>query len=63
MVGKEIGAYIIPEDKNFEEFEVSIEYYKKHLPKAGGYWVLYQDGYESFSPAEAFEGGYTLIKE
>lgn len=27
----------------------------------GGYYVRYQDGYESWSPAEAFEEGYTRI--
>ena len=28
-------------------------------PHVGGYYVLYEDGYESFSPAKAFEEGYT----
>lgn len=28
----------------------------------GGYYVLYKDGYESWSPADAFEEGYTRIK-
>jgi hypothetical protein len=27
----------------------------------GGYLVRYEDGYESWSPAEAFENGYTLL--
>ena len=26
----------------------------------GGYFVRYDDGYESWSPASAFESGYTL---
>lgn len=26
-----------------------------------GYYVLYEDGYESWSPARAFETGYTKI--
>lgn len=26
-----------------------------------GYYVLYEDGYNSWSPTEAFEGGYTKI--
>lgn len=29
----------------------------------GGYYIVYKDGYESWSPAEAFEDGYTLIEE
>lgn len=37
---------------------MSPEWVEKHTPEAGGYFVRYADGYESFSPAEAFEGGY-----
>jgi len=40
---------------------VSAEYMTKHKPQPGGYWVKYDDGYSSYSPAAAFEGGYTLI--
>ena len=40
---------------------VSKEYREKHKPVAGGYYVVYKDGYKSFSPAEAFKAGYTLI--
>ena len=29
--------------------------------QAGGYWVRYTDGYESYSPAQAFEEGYTPL--
>lgn len=39
----------------------------KHTPSGktmnaliGGYLVVYGDGYESWSPAEVFEAGYTL---
>ena len=38
---------------------ISHAYMKKHEPRVGGYYVLYKDGYESFSPADAFEDGYT----
>jgi hypothetical protein len=34
----------------------------KPRPQAGWYYVQYGDGYESFSPGEAFEAGYTLPK-
>lgn len=37
------------------------EYVTKHKPTAGGYYVVYADGYKSFSPAEAFEAGYRRI--
>jgi len=40
---------------------VSAEFLAKHKPEVGGYWVQYADGYQSFSPAAAFEEGYTRI--
>ncbi|MFK7941818.1 MAG: hypothetical protein AB8B85_02710 [Paracoccaceae bacterium] len=38
---------------------VDPEYMDKHDPKIGGYYVRYSDGYESFSPKQAFEEGYS----
>lgn len=52
------GATITPEDSGYAPFEVDAEFYLKHQPKAGGYYVVYKDGYKSFSPAKAFEDGY-----
>src|ERR1035438_3716874 len=40
---------------------VSKVYLEKHNPKIDGYYVLYDGGYESWSPAKAFEEGYTRI--
>jgi len=40
---------------------ISKEWGEKHEPDLGGYLVLYDDGYISYSPAEAFEAGYTLL--
>ena len=34
---------------------------RRHRPKVGGYFVRYDDGYESYSPAEAFDAGYTRV--
>lgn len=42
--------------------KIGAEWIAKHQPVAGGYLVVYKDGYQSFSPKEAFEEGYTLIK-
>lgn len=57
------GSYTLtPEDGRYAPFYVSDEFAKKHKPVAGGYYVVYADGYVSFSPAEAFESGYTLIQ-
>ncbi|EQC4552725.1 hypothetical protein [Cronobacter dublinensis] len=52
---------IIPEDKRYAPFEISFDYIEKHNPQPGGYYVQYEGGYESYSPAEAFESGYTRI--
>ena len=46
-------------DRKYKNLEVSQEYMKKHRPHAGGYFVVYKDGYYSFSPSEPFESGYT----
>lgn len=54
-------AIITPEDSNYSPFNVDSEYMVKHQPKVGGYYVVYKDGYRSFSPADAFEEGYTRL--
>lgn len=43
--------------------EVSRGWYIKHEPTEGGYYIRYEDGHTSFSPAEAFEAGYVEIIE
>lgn len=55
------SAMITPEESAFAPLKVNHEYMRKHKPEVGGYYVLYKDGYKSFSPAEAFEDGYTRI--
>jgi hypothetical protein len=32
-------------------------------PKRAGYYLRYPDGYQSWSPAEVFEGAYRLISD
>ncbi len=44
-----------------ESRRVSGAWFEKHKPLAGGYFVLYEDLYESYSPAAEFESGYTRI--
>lgn len=36
-------------------------WFARHSPEVGGYLVVYSDSYTSFSPAAAFEEGYTLL--
>jgi hypothetical protein len=40
---------------------MSNEWVAKHKPRASGYFVEYEDGYQSFSPDFAFETGYTKL--
>lgn len=55
------GARIVPADAHYAPIEVDAAYVCKHVPQAGGYYVVYEDGYKSFSPADAFEGGYAPL--
>ena len=57
------SATITPEEEGYAPFKVSAEYMNKHQPEIGGYYVVYEHNYKSFSPADAFEAGNTLIKE
>ena len=56
-------ATIIPEDEKLAEKEVNSEFVNTHRPEAGGYFVVYKDGYETYSTARVFEGGYAKAKE
>jgi hypothetical protein len=46
-----------------DQVVVDGNYMRKHNPLVEGYYVRYESGYESWSPAEDFEGGYTEIEE
>jgi hypothetical protein len=50
---------VFSESEGHTPVVVGQEYIDKHSPFFGGYLVEYADGYLSFSPAEAFEEGYS----
>ncbi len=52
---------LIFEDQGYAPHSVERSWVKKHDPRPGGYLVIYNDGYQSYSPAKAFEEGYTRI--
>jgi hypothetical protein len=54
-------TYLYDDKKN--AFEVTDEWMAKHAPKIGGYVVIYEDGYQSYSPPEAFEKAYMLTSD
>jgi hypothetical protein len=59
------SATITPVEEGYASFKVDANFVNKHwrfTPRrqiVGGYYVVYSDGYKSFSPAKAFEEGYT----
>ena len=52
-------CYIIGDDG--AKHDVDHLWLKKHQPDPGGYLVRYADGYQSYSPAAAFEQGYAAV--
>lgn len=57
------GAKITPAEEGYAPFDVDADYVTRRRPEAGGYFVVYEDGYQSFSPAKAFEEGYLSLDE
>lgn len=58
-----VGIEITPEEEGYKPFTMGRAYALRHEPKVGGYFVWYEDGYKSYSPAKSFEAGYTLIEK
>lgn len=51
--------YLVPADRRYAPICVGHDdYVLKHKPEVGGYYVVYKDDYQSYSPAKAFEEGY-----
>ncbi len=61
--GMQGSATLHFQNEEYAPITVGKEYNQKHGPLAGGYYVVYQDGYMSWSPAEVFEAGYALIED
>ena len=57
-IAKVEGCTITPEDTTYAPITVEPEMYLRYTPTAGDYYVVYADGYKSFSPGKAFEEGY-----
>lgn len=45
------------------QVDVSNQYMMRYKPQVGDYYALYEDGYESLSPADAWTKGYAPIDE
>lgn len=55
------GYRLTPADHRYAKFTVDASIVSRYMPVPGDYYVVYDDGYKSISPAKAFEEGYTLI--
>jgi len=42
---------------------VTHDWLVKFQPQVGGYVLLYEDGYRSYSPADVFEAGYAKVED
>lgn len=52
---------LVFEDVGYAPISVDWDWYFKHEPRPGGYYVVYTDGYKSYWPAKVFEDVYTRI--
>ena len=57
------GHVLIFEDSALGHHPVDKRWVREKRARPGGYLVVYEDGYESFSPAGAFEAGYHLVED
>jgi len=57
------SAIIQPTDVHYSSFLAGSKFVErfKGTDDDPGYYVVYEDGYESWSPTKAFEDGYTAI--
>jgi len=55
------SCFLVPVNKVYAPIRVGGTYMRKHKPETGGYYVVYADGYQSYSPGKAFEDGYTRL--
>lgn len=49
-------------DKGYAPLGVPDEMFARYVPVTGDYYVVYADGYKSFSPRKAFLEGYKAAK-
>lgn len=59
--GSPIKRLLVPEMEGHAPFEVDEIFVKMNKMAPGWYYVIYNNGYKSASPAKAFEEGYVLI--
>lgn len=56
------GITFTVSDVGFAPVTVTKDVVARYMPVAGDFYVVYADGYKSFSPGKAFREGYTREK-
>jgi hypothetical protein len=59
----EYGCYVKGGDGTAVLREFAPNMTSRYQPKVGDFWVIYDDGYASLSPAKAFNEGYILMDQ
>lgn len=58
-----VGRRLSFVEPGFADVEAEIAMFSRYTPIPGDRYVVYPDGYKSFSPKKAFEDGYTRVVE
>jgi hypothetical protein len=60
--GAVTGYHLHFEEPGYSPVQVTSDWARRtDAPLVGGYYVVYDDGYKSYSPAAPFEAGYARI--
>jgi hypothetical protein len=58
----EVGTYRLSfAEKGYADIFPDAEMFLRYMPVIGDFYVVYADGYKSFSPRKAFLEGYTKV--
>lgn len=55
------GLHLTFVEKGYAPIKVASNMFARYTPVPGDYYIVYDDGYKSISPAKAFEEGYTRL--
>jgi hypothetical protein len=61
--GAELMREIVFADPAYGSMDVPAALFSRYTPMPGDYYVVYDDGYASFSPRKAFLEGYSLARD
>ncbi len=60
-IGNKLQYKLSFKDETYKSIAIPAEMCSRYTPIEGDYYVVYKDGYESFSPRKEFLDGYTKI--